>query len=100
MTPVDLSFGTGARETLSYTDYVQKIQASLAYAYDIVRDTLGNVQTQQKTLYDKRVHGAPYAADDQAWLCSSIVSQGGHRKIKLHHPWTGPYVVWRPAYSL
>ena len=46
--PVDLSFGTGDRETLLHTDYVQKIQASLAYAYDIVRDTLGNVQTRQK----------------------------------------------------
>ena len=89
--PVDLTFGSTSQETLSPNDYVHKLQKSLDYAYGLVRDTLGDVQMRQKTLYDKKVHGEPYVVGDRVWLYSSVVPKNSHRK--LHHPWTGPYTI-------
>ena len=89
--PIDLQFGTSFSDTLSSDLYVQQLQSSLSYAYQIVRNTLGNVQQRQKTLYDSSLHGKPFAKGDTVWLYSPVIPQGGHRK--LHHPWTGPYKV-------
>lgn len=89
--PIDLKFGTGDQETLSPNDHARKIQKALSYAYNIVRGTLGNVQQRQKTLYDKKIHGKPYNVGDRVWLFSTVIPNDGHRK--LHHPWTGPYII-------
>ena len=42
--PLDLKFGSGDSTTLSSHDYVRRLQRALEYAYDTVRETLGNVQ--------------------------------------------------------
>ena len=89
--PLDLKFGSGDSTTLSSHDYVRRLQRALEYAYDTVRETLGNVQKRQKALYDKKVHGNPYKVGDQVWLHSSVVPKESHRK--LHHLWSEPFVI-------
>ena len=42
--PIDLEFGTSFSDTISSDLYVQQLQSSLSYAYQIVRNTLGTVQ--------------------------------------------------------
>ena len=89
--PVDLQFGTSISDTVSPVPYVKQLQSSLAHAYQLVRNKLGEVQERQKTLYDREVHGKPFEAGDTVWLYSPVIPQEGHRK--LHHPWKGPYRV-------
>lgn len=91
--PVDLQFGVHSPNTedLSPINYSRQMQMSLYYAFQKVRETLGYVQQRQKTLYDRHIHGNPYAEGDTVWLYSTVVPNDNHRK--LYHPWTGPYKV-------
>ena len=89
--PVDLQFGTLFTDTLSPNNYARNLQSALSYAYQLARDSLGEVQKRQQTLYDHTVHGDPFQEGDMVWLHSSVVPTDGSRK--LHHPWTGPYEI-------
>lgn len=86
--PIDLTFGISDNVKRSHATI---IQSSLAYAYVMVRNTLGDVQPRQKALYDRRIHGQPFNSGDKVWLYSNVMPKDGHRK--LHHPWTGPYLI-------
>uniref|UniRef100_A0A1X7V9V9 Integrase catalytic domain-containing protein n=1 Tax=Amphimedon queenslandica TaxID=400682 RepID=A0A1X7V9V9_AMPQE len=90
--PVDLNFGvhSPSSEDLSIVAYSRQMQIILNYAYQKVRKTVGNVQQQQKALYDHHVHGTPYTGD-MVWLYSAVTSPNSHRK--LYHHWTGPYQI-------
>ena len=89
--PIDLQFGLGATDTVSTNAYAQSLQESQNYAYELVRELLGEAQNRQKTLYDQCVHGKPLEQNDKVWLHSSVVPPGVYRKF--HKPWTGPYEV-------
>ena len=89
--PVDLLFGTAFSDTTSSDQYVRALQNKLAYAYQLVREKLGDVQQKQQVLYNRSLHGKPFLVGDTVWLHSSVVPADGHRK--LHHPWTGPFTV-------
>ena len=56
--PVDLQFGTSFSESVSPDQYVQRLQHTLNYVYQLARDTLGEVQERQKCLHNRSVHGS------------------------------------------
>ena len=89
--PVDLHFGTSFVDTLSHDQYAHSLQNRLAYEYQLVQEKLGAVQVQQRSLYNRSIHGKPFDRGDLVWLHSTVVPSNGHRK--LHHQWTGPYIV-------
>ena len=91
--PIDLDFGVTSPlpNDLSPLTYSRQMQLVLRYAYQKVRDTLGDVQRRQKVLYDRKVHGPSYKEGDRVLLYSTVVPTSCHRK--LHHPWTGPYQI-------
>ena len=66
--PVDLQFGTSFSESVSPDQYVQRLQHTLNYAYQLARDTLGEVQERQKCIYNRSVHGSPFVEGDLVWL--------------------------------
>uniref|UniRef100_A0A1X7TSJ9 Integrase p58-like C-terminal domain-containing protein n=1 Tax=Amphimedon queenslandica TaxID=400682 RepID=A0A1X7TSJ9_AMPQE len=57
----------------------------------MVQNTLGELQSRRKALYDRKIHGQPFNPGDSVWLYSTVIPKDGHRK--LHHPWTGPYLI-------
>ena len=89
--PVDLQFGTSFVDTLSHDQFTHSLQNRLAYAYQLVQEKLGALQVQQRSLYKRSIHGKPFDRGDLVWLHSTVFPSNGHRK--LHHPWTGPYIV-------
>ena len=56
--PVDLQLGTSFSESVSPDQYVQWLQHTLNYAYQLAQDTLGEVQEWQKCLYNRSVRGS------------------------------------------
>ena len=91
--PADLDFGvtSPSQGSVSPITYSRQMQLTLNYAYQKVRETLGNVQRRQKLLYDRTLHGKPFNDGDLVWLHSTVVPPHSHRK--LHHPWSGPYKI-------
>ena len=69
--PVDLQFGTSSPDTLSPDQYARRLQSILSYVYQLARDSIGNVQERQETLYNRAVHGEPLKEGDIVWLHSS-----------------------------
>ena len=60
-------------------------------AYHRVRKNLSTGHQRQKDIYNKRVHGEPYAVGDTVWLLDTVIQKGQSKKF--HHPWKGPYHV-------
>ena len=89
--PVDLQFGLSFIDTVSPDQYTRQLQNRLSYAYRVTRERLGVAQDWQQILYNWTIHGKPFTAGDLVWLHSTVIPSESHRK--LHHPWTGPYVV-------
>ena len=48
--------------------YALDLQSHLRLAYQKVRETVATSHQQQKELYNRRVHGKPYAVGDLVWL--------------------------------
>ena len=89
--PVDLQFGLSFIDTVSPDQYTCQLQNRLSYAYRVTREMLGVAQDWQQILYNRTIHGKPFTAGDLVRLHSTVIPSESHRK--LHHPWTGPYVV-------
>lgn len=90
--PVNLQFGLSFIDTvLSPDQYTHQLQNRLSYAYRVTLEMLGVAQDRQQILYNRTIHGKPFAAGDLVWLHSTVIPSESPRK--LHHPWTDPYVV-------
>ena len=70
--PVDLQFGTSFCDMLSSDQYVRGLQ-NRPYAYQLVRETMGDVQKHQQMLYNRCIHGKPFDAGELVWLHSTVV---------------------------
>ncbi len=87
--PVDAMYGNPS-PTQTYTNqYALDLRRHLDKSYKNVRNHMGLQQRRQKTLYDRKTHGAPFHLGDQVWLHSPAVPKGCAKK--LHRPWQGPY---------
>ncbi len=89
--PVDLMYGTPPTDTPSPSHYVTELRSLLSSAYQGVRKNMDTAHCRQKELYDKRVHGKPYAVGEFVWLHNPHVPPGQSKK--LYCPWSGPYIV-------
>ena len=83
--PIDVMFGLPPEESVSPSHYALLWRRRMEAAYHHVHYQLLLQQCRQKTLYDRKVAGAPYCIGDLVWL------QGSFRK--LHCPWKGPYRI-------
>ena len=88
--PIDIVYGT-QRQSSSSENFVQKSQKLMEEAYHRVRKNLSTGHQRQKDIYNKRVHGEPYAVGDTVWLLDTVIQKGQSKKF--HHPWKGPYRV-------
>ncbi len=89
--PVDVMYGNPSPAQTSTSRYALDLRLHLDKSYENVRNHMGLQQRRQKTLYDRRIHGAPFRLDDQVWLHSPAVPKGCAKK--LHRPWQGPYRI-------
>ena len=89
--PVELMFVPSPTDDLPPPNYAKELQSLLCSAYQRVRNHLNVSHKHQKQLYDKRVHGRPYAIGDFVWLLKPQVPPGQSRK--LYCPWNGPHLV-------
>lgn len=86
--PIDLVYGTGTGQS-PVSEYATSTKHALEEAYSMVREKLNAAHCHQKVhVYDKKVHGRPFAVGDLVWLFSPAVPRG---QPKIHHPWSGPY---------
>ena len=89
--PIDIAYGTKLPVQVSTGDYATQMKNSLEDAYANVRMNLDASHRTQSELYNKKIHGKPYAIGDLVWLHNPAVPPGESRK--LYHPWTGPFRV-------
>jgi hypothetical protein len=89
--PIDIAYGTKLPVQVSAGDYATQMKNSLEDAYANVRMNLDASHRTQSELYNKKIHGKPYAIGDLVWLHNPAVPPGESRK--LYHPWTGPFRV-------
>ena len=89
--PIDIAYGTKLPVQRSTGDYATQMKSSLEDAYASVRMNLNASHRTQSELYNRKVHGKPYATGDLVWLHNPAIHPGESRK--LYHPWTGPFRV-------
>ena len=89
--PVDIMYATDKPSETTPGEFATTLQTALENAYSLVRSKTGAKQERQKEFYNRKVHGKPFSPGDQVWLFSPVVPRG--KSKKLHHPWTGPWVV-------
>ena len=89
--PIDFMVGAAPTTPVSPFQYAADLQAQLTAAYRQVREHMAVSHNCQKELYDRRVHGKPFAAGDMVWLHSPQVPVGQSKK--LYCPWSGPYRI-------
>ena len=97
--PVDVMFGTSTEMSEKSLDhYAASLQWKLQYAYGLVQQKFKVVQECQKEFYDTTVHGEPYKEGGLAWLYTTVIPKGTHRKF--HHPWSGPYCILKKLFEV
>ena len=89
--PIDIAYGTKLPVQRSTGDYATQMKSSLEDAYANVRMNLNASHRTRSELYNRKVHGKPYATGDLVWLHNPAIHPGESRK--LYHPWTGPFQV-------
>ena len=89
--PVDLMYGTGKPDVVTYGEYATRLKKSIEAAYLRVRENVSKKHECQKQFYDRKCHGDPFEEGDLVWLHSPVVPRGKSRKF--HHPWTGPWRI-------
>jgi transposase InsO family protein len=82
--PIDVMYGSPST-AVSSPEHVANLRTRLESAYQRVREQMGHKLDRQKTLYDRRVHGAPIKEGDLVWLHSIVIPRGQVKKF--HCPW-------------
>ncbi|XP_019643414.1 PREDICTED: histone acetyltransferase p300-like [Branchiostoma belcheri] len=88
--PVHLLTGIPFPDT-TIPSFVTKLNDSLPAIFHQVQQHTSQNQCRQKELFDRRVHGEPYAAGDLVLILNKAVGQGLARK--LARKYNGPYRV-------
>ena len=70
--PVDLMYGTKSTGT-SVSEYAKELGGKLSMAFEQTRKRTGCMQQRQRELYNKHIHGVPFAAGDLVWLHNPAV---------------------------
>ena len=89
--PVDLMYGIGKPDVVTYGEYATRLKKSIEDAYIRVRENVSKRHECQKQFYDQKCLGDPLEPGDLVWLHSPVVPRGKSRKF--HHPWTGPWRI-------
>jgi transposase InsO family protein len=92
-TTADLLYGTESIEGNheSYDDYVENVRDRFRFAYDCVRDHLGQAAEYNKRYYDMRVRPAQFQPG--IWVLYFNPRRFKGRQEKWSRKYTGPYLV-------
>lgn len=90
--PTDVRLPISQRLYPSVTDYVSRLLDSIRQTHQAARVHLANAQRRQKEYYDKKVFGVPLKTGELVYLHQASTTG---IPAKLHHEWSGPYVVQR-----
>ncbi|KAL5505635.1 hypothetical protein EMCRGX_G007099 [Ephydatia muelleri] len=74
--PVDLMYGTGKPDVVTYGEYATRLKKSIEAAYLRVRENVSKKHECQKQFYDRKCHGDPFEEGDLVWLHSPVVPRG------------------------
>ena len=89
--PVELMYGTPEPESLTSTEYANRLKSSLTEAYQSVRLRTARQLEHQAELYNQKLHGKPHGVGSHVWVLFPQVPRG--KSKKLYRPWSGPFVV-------
>jgi hypothetical protein len=92
-TTADLLYGTESAEERheNYDDYVEKVRDRFRFAYDCVRDHLGQAAEYNKRYYDMRVRPAKFQPG--TWVMYFNPRKFKGRQEKWSRKYTGPYLI-------
>jgi len=91
--PVELMYGTPEPESLTSTEYANKLKSTLTEEYQSVRLKTTRQLEHQAALYNQKLHGKPYGVGSHVWVLFPQVPRG--KSKKRYRPWSGPFVVKR-----
>ena len=89
--PVELMYGTLEPESLTSTEYANRLKSSLTEVYQSVRLRTARQLEHQAELYNQKLHGKPHGVGSHVWVLFPQAPRG--KSKKLYRPWSGPFVV-------
>ena len=90
-TQLVVPYSSGPNDKWCPEEYAASLKHRLQWVYSEVQEKMALLLERQKEIYDRKIHGEPFQEGDLIWLHSKVIPRGG--AWKLHHPWTGPFVV-------
>jgi len=96
--PVDSSLNLEEGENITVNEYVQNLKFIIKEASDLVKSSLEEKKSVQKTNYDKLHHNDSLKVGELVWLRNSQKKPGKSKKFEKK--WTGPYKIEKALSNL